>query len=418
MNILIKSATILDKSSKYHKSTKDILIENGVITKVENTIKNTNNYNELNVKNLHVSRGWFDSSVSFGEPGFEERETIANGIKTACLSGFADIAVQPNTNPIIDNSVSVSFIKNSVQNSCVNIHPIGALTKKSNGIDLAELYDMKKAGAKAFGDYQSSIENPNMLKISLQYAQSFGGLVLSYPQENRIAGKGIVNEEENATKMGLKGIPNLAEELQIARDLFLLEYTGGKLHIPTISTAKSVSLIREAKAKKLDISCSVSILNLLLTDDAITDFDTNYKVLPPLRTKLDQEKLIEGVNDGTIDFVTSNHLPIDIENKKVEFDHAMNGSIGLESLFGALQTIFDTEKVIEILTQNKLRFGVNTTSIKVGEKACLSLFNPYNEYTFTLDNIYTTSKNTALLGIKLKGEALGVINNNQILIKK
>ena len=418
MNLLIKSATILDKTSFYHKNNKDILIENGIITKIENAIDNINNYKELKIENLHVSQGWFDSSVSFGEPGFEERETITNGLKTAGLSGFTNIALNPNTNPIIDNSIAISFIKNNALKNTVNIHPIGGLTKGSKGNDLAELYDMQQAGAVAFGDYQHAIENPNMLKIALQYTHGFNGLVLSYPQENRIAGKGIVNEEENATKMGLKGIPNLAEELQIARDLFLLEYTGGKLHIPTISTAKSVSLIREAKAKNLNISCSVSILNLLLTDDAIINFDTNYKVLPPLRTKLDQETLIEGVKDGTIDFVTSNHLPIDIENKKVEFDHAMNGSIGLESLFGALHTIFDIEKVIEILTQNKLRFGVDTTSIKVGEKACLSLFIPNNEYTFTLDNIYTTSKNTALLGRKLKGEALGVINNNQILIKK
>ena len=416
MNFLIKSATILDQSSPYHNSTKDILIENGVISKIDNAIENNNNYQEIKLDNLHVSQGWFDSSVSFGEPGFEERETIANGLKTAALSGFTNIAINPNTNPIIDNSTTVSFIKNNTFQNAVNIHPIGALTKGSKGNDLAELYDMQKAGAIAFGDFQHAIENPNMLKIALQYTHSFSGLVLSYPQENKIAGKGIVNEEENSTRVGLKGIPNLAEELQISRDLFLLEYTEGKLHIPTISTAKSVVLIRDAKAKGLDITCSVSILNLLLTDDAITDFDTLFKVLPPLRTSVDQKALIEGVQDGTIDFVTSNHLPIDIENKKVEFDHAMYGSIGLESLFGALNSIFDTEKVIELLTQNKLRFGIESSEIKEGEKACLSLFNPKETYTFTTDNIYSSSKNSALLGNNLKGIALGIINNNQLIV--
>lgn len=418
MNLLIKSATILDKSSSSHKSTKDILIENGLISKIEKNITNNNNYEELKLENLHVSQGWFDSSVSFGEPGFEERETIANGLKTAGLSGFTDLAINPNTNPVIDNSIAVSFVKNNALKSAVNLHPIGALTKESKGKDLAELYDMKQAGAKAFGDYQHAVENPNMLKIALQYTHSFDGLVISYPQENRIAGKGIVNEEENSTKLGLKGIPNLSEELQIARDIFLLEYTDGKLHIPTISSAKSVALIREAKTKGLNISCSVSVLNLILTDDAIIDFDTNYKVLPPLRTKTDQTALIEGLKDGTIDFVTSNHLPIDIEHKKVEFDHAKFGSIGLESLFGALNTIFETEKVIALLTQHKLRFGIEATEIKVGAKACLSLFNPTKEYYFTVDAIYSTSKNAALIGQKLKGKALGIINNNQLMLKK
>lgn len=416
MNFLIKSATILDQSSPYHNNTKDILIENGVISKIDNAIENNNNYKEIISDNLHVSQGWFDSSVSFGEPGFEERETIANGLKTAALSGFTNLAVNPNTNPIIDNSTTVSFVKNNAFQNAVNIHPIGALTKSSKGNDLAELYDMQQAGAVAFGDYQHAIENPNMLKIALQYTHSFNGLVLSYPQENKIAGKGIVNEEENSTRIGLKGIPNLAEELQVSRDLFLLEYTGGKLHIPTISTAKSVALIKEAKAKGLNITCSVSILNLLLTDDAITDFDTNFKVLPPLRTSQDQKALIEGVKDGTVDFVTSNHSPIDIEHKKVEFDHAMFGSIGLESLFGALNNIFDTEKVIEILTQNKSRFGILSPEIKEGEKACLSLFNPKETYTFTTNNIYSSSKNAALLGSDLKGKALGIINNNQLVI--
>lgn len=416
MNLLIKSATILDQSSPYHNKTKDILIENGVIIKIENAIANTNKIKEISNDNLHVSQGWFDSSVSFGEPGFEERGTITNGLKTAALSGFTNIAINPNTNPVIDNSTTISFIKNTAFQNVVNIHPIGALTKGSKGDYLAELYDMQQAGAVAFGDYQHGIENPNMLKIALQYAHSFNGLVLSYPQENKIAGKGIVNEEEAATKVGLKGIPNLAEELQVSRDLFLLEYTEGKLHIPTISTAKSVALIRNAKAKEQDVTCSVSILNLLLTDNVIAGFDTNFKVLPPLRTATDKKALLEAVQDGTIDFVTSNHTPIDVEHKKVEFDHAMYGSIGLESLFGALNSILETEKVIELLTKNKKRFGIESVTIKEGEKACLSLFNPGITYQFTLENIISTAKNSSLLGSTLKGQAIGIVNNNQFII--
>ena len=382
MNVLIKSATILDEKSDFHNQTQDILVENGFITQIAKSLKNSHKYPEIAFENLHVSSGWFDSSVSFGEPGYEERETIANGLHVAGTSGFTDIALNANTNPVIDSHSDVSFVISKAVNSATNLHPIGALTKDSKGEDLAELYDMKSAGSIAFGDYKKPIENPNLIKIALQYASSFEGLVQSYPHESRVAASGVMNENIMSTQLGLKGLPALAEELQIARDLFILEYTEGKLHIPTISTAKSVALIREAKAKKLDVSCSVAIHNLKYKDECLTDFDTNFKVNPPLRTASDIEALIQGVKDGTIDMVTSDHNPIDIEYKKIEFDYAKNGTIGLESAFGALNTLFTTKKAVQLLTKGKSRFGLDTTSIKIGSKADLSLFNPSETYVF------------------------------------
>lgn len=417
MNILIKSATILDKSSPHHKQTKDILVENGLIKAIENQIANPDNIKEIVLDNLHISKGWFDSSISFGEPGFEERETLKNGLQVAALSGFTTIAINPNTNPVIDNNTAVSFVKSKTEKHAVNILPIGALSKNSEGVDLAELFDMHQSGAVAFGDYQHAIENPNLLKIALQYAQSFDGLVLSFPQENRIAGKGLVNEEESSTRVGLKGIPNLAEELQVARDLFLLEYTGGKLHIPTISTEKSVALIADAKAKGLNVTCSVAIANLVLTDTAITDFETNFKLLPPLRTKTDRRAVLDGLQNGTIDFATSNHMPINIEFKNIEFDHAQYGSIGLESAFGVLNNILETEKVIDVLTSNSEIFKVEQTSIRIGEKANMSLFNPSGKYIFSKKDILSTSKNACFLGATLEGKAYGIYNNNQLIIQ-
>ena len=416
MNLLIKSATILDHTSTHHKKTKDILVENGVITAIENNIPNPNNYDEIQLENLHLSQGWFDSSVCFGEPGFEERETLANGLQVAAKSGFTQIAVNPNTNPIIDNNTAVSFIKSKSTQHAVTVYPIGALTKNSEGVDLAELYDMQQSGAIAFGDYQHAIENPNLLKIALQYTQNFDGLVVSFPQENNIAGKGVANEEVNATKLGLKGIPNLAEELQVARDLFLLEYTGGKLHIPTLSTAKSVQLIAEAKAKGLQVTCSVAIANLALTDEKLNAFDTHYKLLPPLRTQADVDALIEGVKNGTIDFVTSNHTPIDYEFKNIEFDNAQYGSIGLETAFGVLNKLFTTEKVVQLLTQNKSVFNVSAHQVEVGEKAVFTLFNPETQHTFSKNDILSTSKNSCFLGEPLKGKAYGIVNNNQFIL--
>ncbi len=417
MNALIKSATIVDSKSDFHNETVDILIEKGRISKISKDLDNPNNYQEIALDNLHVSQGWFDSSVSFGEPGYEERETIANGLKTAGHSGFTAVGLNANSRPVIDSYADIAFVKSKAADNAVSLYPIGALTQLSEGEDLAELYDMSNAGAVAFYDYQYPISNPNLMKIALQYASNFDGLICSFPQESRISGLGVVNEHINSTKLGLKGNPALAEELQIARDLFILEYTEGKLHIPTLSTAKSVDLIRAAKAKNLNVTCSVAIHNLIFTDDVLHDFDTHYKVLPPLRTQKDCEALIEGLKDGTIDMVTTDHNPIDIEHKKIEFDFALNGTIGLESAFGALQNIFTTKKTIALLTQGKARFGVKTASINEGELADITLFNPDKSYNFSQADISSRSKNSMFLGSALKGVAYGVIANDKMVLK-
>lgn len=414
MNVLIKSATVIDAKSEFHNKTQDILVEKGIITNIAHKIRNPKKYREISLDNLHISEGWFDSSVCFGEPGFEERETIENGIKVAAKSGFTAIALNANTNPVIDTNSGVLFLKNKALNKPVDLLPIGALTKKSNGNELAELYDMKNAGAVAFGDYKKAQQNPNLMKIALQYASTFDSLVCSFPQENAIAQNGVMHEYITSTSIGLKGIPALAEELQVARDLFLLEYTNGKLHIPTISTAKSVDLIRAAKKNKLDVTCSVAIHNLFFKDESLTSFNTNFKVSPPLRTQNDIDALITGLKDGTIDMVTSDHNPLDIELKKIEFDYAEAGTTGLESAFGVLNTLFSTKTAIKILTKGKIRFGLKPTNINIGNKANITLFNPAVESVFEINNIKSKSKNSIFEGSKLKGRAYGVINNNKI----
>ena len=418
MNILLKAATILDSDSDFHQKKVDIKISNGVIVQISDSISADTSYKEISLENVHISRGWFDSSVSFGEPGYEERETLENGLRVAALSGFSGIALQPNTHPVTDSNASIGFLKNSSRNHSVDLFPIGALTRISKGKDLAELYDMKNAGAVAFGDYQKAIQNPNLLKIALQYAQGFHGLVLSFPQDAAIAGKGIVNEGKQSTLLGLKGIPELAEKLQITRDLFLLSYTGGKLHIPTISTAGSVELIREAKRNGLAVSCSVSVHHLTLTDTLLDSFDTRYKVLPPLRTDKDIKVLLEGIKDGTIDMVTSDHQPIDIENKKIEFDNALYGTIGLETAFGMLNNTIDTLLAIELLTKGKDIFGIKNAKIAEGEKANLTLFNPEGTSIFSKKDVLSKSLNSAFFDQKMKGRVYGIINNNQIVLKE
>jgi len=417
MNALLKSAIIVDQNSKHHLKKRDVLIENGVISKIASKIDDTPNTKVISLKNLHISTGWFDTSVCLGEPGYEDRETLENGLITAAKSGFTAVAVNPNTNPKIDNKSVVQFLINKASTFATALHPIGNLTKNAEGKDLAELYDMQNFGAIAFGDYNKPITNANLLKIALQYAQNFDGLVLSFPQDNSITRDGLANEGKNSTLLGLKGIPALAEELQVARDLFLLEYTGGKLHIPTISTEISVKLIKAAKKKGLNVSCSVAAHHLILSDDELHGFNANTKVTPPLRTKKDISALHKGIQDGTIDIITSDHNPIDIEHKKVAFSNAKFGTIGLESLFGALNKVVDLEALIDCLT-NKPRsvFGLEATQIEEGAFANITLFNPDSKYTFTEKHILSASKNSVFLNKELNGEVYGIYNNKQLIL--
>ena len=393
------------------------MIENGVIIKISTKIENDKKIKEISLNNLHISNGWFDTSVSLGEPGFEERETIENGLKTAAKSGFTAVAVNPNTFPKTDNKTAVEYLKNKASGKTTSLYPIGNLTKSGAGKDIAELYDMQNSGAIAFGDYNTSISNPNLLKIALLYAQNFNGLVLSFPKDNSIAGNGLANEGVNSTRLGLKGIPNLAEELQIARDLFILEYTGGKLHIPTISTAGSVKLIKAAKKKGLQVSCSVAAHHLSLTDDELSNFDAKFKTNPPLRTDKDIKELLKGLQDGTIDTITSDHNPIDIEHKKVEFNNAKYGTIGLESFFGILNKTIDLETLITCVTENPRKiFGVKSATINEGEIADITLFNPTGKKVFTEDMILSTSKNSAFLNHEIEGEVYGIFAQNKLVL--
>jgi dihydroorotase len=416
MNLILRKAKIIDHQSSFHNQIMDVEIVDGLIKNIGENLINETNCKEIELDDLHISSGWFDTSVCFGEPGFEDRETIANGLNVAAKSGFTGVALQPNSTPIIDNQSQINFVKTKATGFATSLFPIGALTKNSEGKDLAELFDMKNAGAVAFGDYNKNIDNANLLKIALQYAFDFDALVIAFSQEPNIKGSGVVNEGIVSTRLGLKGIPALAEELQVAKNLFILEYTGGKLHIPTISTAKSVQLIREAKAKGLNVTCSVSIHHLVLTDETLETFDTRFKVAPPLRMDKDRLALLEAVQDGTIDVITSDHNPIDIEHKKMEFDLAKNGTIGLESAFGALMTVIPLEIIVEKLTAGRRLFLNTENGIEIDKPADITLFSAEGTYTFTKSLILSKSKNAAFLGTKLKGKVYGIYNNNQLVL--
>ncbi|MDO5608478.1 MAG: dihydroorotase [Capnocytophaga sp.] len=409
MKILLKAATILDSESPFHRQKRTILIENGIIRSISEAkvVKDT----DAVLENVFVSQGWTDSSVSFGEPGYEERESLSGGMKTASKSGFTHVMVNPLTFPVADTKSAISYIKERTKGFACTAHPIGALTQGSKGEALAELYDMQSGGAVAFGDYKKPVDNANLLKIALQYTQPIGAVVISFAHDVRIAGKGVAHEHIVSTRLGLKGIPTLAEELIVARDLAVLEYAGGRLHIPTVSTKRSIEMIRDAKAKGLDVTCSVALHNIHFTDAVLEGFDTRYKVLPPLRDTEHVKALRNALIDGTVDFVTSDHNPLDIELKLKEFDHAAYGTIGLENVFGILSQYVSTERTVELLTAARKRFGITSRPIDEQKEADLTIFTPEGDYLFGKEHIMSSSKNAIFLGEKHKGKVLGCIAN-------
>lgn len=413
MNILLKSAKIIDPTSSFHGNTLDILICNGIIDKIDKYI-DAPKASVIEHKNLCVSLGWFDSSVSFGEPGYEERETLDQGLSVAAASGFTQIAYNTNTNPLPTSKADISFLLRSALHTPTTLHPKGHITAQNNAQQLAELHDLSQAGAICFSNHKQPIDDPHLLLLALQYARGFDGLVESFPIDPQLAVHGVMHEGKVSTLLGLTGIPNLAEEIRIRRDLSILSYTGGKLHIPTISTAEGVGFIRQAKKDKIDVSCSVAIHNLIMTDEQLDGFDTRYKLMPPLRESKDQKALLKGLKDGTIDMVTSDHQPMDIEHKKVEFEHAAYGSLGLETAFGSLCTMMHAEDAALILNRGKERFGVSQQSIQIGAQADLTLFTADGTTIVSKEGILSRSKNSAYLGKELKGTVIGVVNNNSI----
>ena len=414
MSILIKSAKIFDANSKFNGKTLDILIINGKIKEISKSISDSKAKKIINEKNLCISVGWLDTSVCFGEPGLEERETLSNGAKTAALSGFTDVILNAETDPNLDTKADINYIISKSSEFTTNIHPTGCLTKEAKSEKLADLFEMHESGAIGFYDFKKPLNNPNLLKISLQYVQGFDGLIFSFPFEKSICPEGQIHEGLISTNYGLEGIPALSEEIMLKRDLKLLEYTGGKMHVPCISTKESVELINEAKKNNVNVTCSVSINNLFFNDEKLKNFDTRFKVLPPIRSEVHRKALLKGLDEGIIDFVTSDHTPIDIDNKKTDFVNSLFGSIGLESFFGALNSLFSTEKSIDILTKNKNVFGITENKIEEGEVANLTLFDPNYKYTFTKEHITSKSKNSCFINSDLTGKSFGIISNNSI----
>ena len=424
MNILIKLAKIIDPNSKHHNKIMDVFIKNGKIEKIAKSIKScpesiaSGTEIEYRAKNLHLSPGWFDLHANFGEPGYEQQETLATGSNAALKGGFTGVMVMPNNNPSIDNKSMINFIQNATKGSIVDVIPAGNITKNGKGDEIVEMHDMHRAGCKAFTDDKKSITRNEVMKIAMLYSKDSDTLIMNYPNDKSIANNGFMHEGITSTMLGLKGIPALAEEMMVDRDLNLCEYTNSKLHLSYISTKNSVKKIKHAKTKGLKVTADVALHNLFLTDEAVNNFDTRYKVMPPLRTDKDNSALINALKDGTIDVISTDHSPITNEYKKIDFDNAANGIIGLETAFGLLGKYIlpqvDLSTLIEKISINPRKIlKMQELVIKEGENANITLFNPDLEWEFTADDIKSKSFNTPFIGEQLKGKALAIYNNGQ-----
>lgn len=418
MNILIRSAVIIDPSSPHHGMKQDILIEKGII-KIIGNVALAQADEVIDANGASVSPGWLDMNVNFCDPGFETKEDIQSGIAAAAAGGFTAVALMPNTQPPLHAKTEIEYIKNKARGKVVEVHPIGCLSVNREGKDIAELYDMQNSGAVAFSDGTRAVADAGLLSRALLYAKGVGARIIQYADDAAISGKGKMNEGPTSTILGIKGIPALAEELMIARDIYLAEYNDAAIHFTTVSTAGSVALIRAAKKKGLKVTADVSAYHLSLDETVLEEFDSHYKVKPPLRSKEDIKALKQGLKDGTIDAICSQHTPEDLEHKQVEFEIAAYGMIGLQTAFAvankAIGKDLDTTELVEKLAINPRKIlGLVVPQIKEGAQANLTLFDTDKEWTLEAKAILSKSKNSPFIGKKLKGKVIAVINNNQI----
>lgn len=418
MKVLLKNAKILDQASPFYLQHKDILIEEGKITEIADSIAKED-VKTITSPQLCVSQSWIDLKADFRDPGFEDDEDIQSGLNAAADGGFGHVFVVPTTSPIIDSKGQVNYIKTRGANHITQVYPMGAITKEANGESMAEMYDMYQNGVRLFTD-NTHFVSAGILMRALLYVENFGGTVISFPQDESISLHGQVNEGDASLRTGLKSIPAIAEEIRVQRDLTLLEYTEGTLHFSGISTAKSLDLIRQAKARGLNVTCDVHVHQLLFNETAVLGFDTNHKAMPPYRSEEDRKALWEGIKEGTIDCIVSNHQPYIIDKKDIEFDNAAFGSITLQTLFASLNEAYPEEQAtfidkISIQPRNLLNLGDNT-SISVGNQVDLTIFDTSIEWTFDETTNFSKSFNSPFFGKKLKGKALGVIKKDNIHI--
>jgi len=420
MKILIQSAKIISPGSPHHLKKRNVLIANGKIAEVGERKYSADK--EIDADGMLLSIGWFDLGAFVGDPGLEHKEDIASLVRAAAAGGFTEVAVLPNTHPAVQTKNEIAYLTQGNANRLVQIHALANVTKNGKGEELTEMIDLHEAGAIAFTDGLKSVWHTDIFLKSLQYLQKFDGLLIDHPEDNWLNLFGQMHEGEVSTSLGLKGMPRLAEEVAVRKNLELLGYAGGRLHFSKVSTAKTIEMVRAAKKKGLNITCDITSYQPLMEDNLLVDFDTNYKLNPPLREKSDNEALIKGLNDGTIDVLTSGHLPQDEESKMVEFDMAEFGITNLQTFASQLVSLsksVDMEDLIAKVTVTPRQIlKMEVPIIEEDSKANLTLFDPSAEWTFDASQSFSKSKNSPWLGQTLKGKAVAVFNNGKMKMEE
>lgn len=419
-DLLLRHVKVVDPGGPHHDAEMDILIQDGRIAKIGKRIPK-GNAQEVKHEGLHASPGWVDLRAHFREPGEEWKQGLRNGLDAAAAGGFTAVAALPSTTPAVDNSGSVANLLRRAQGHLVRLLPIGGLTQGLKGQQLAELHDQHQAGAVAFSDDQHTVRNTRLMLLALQYTAGLphaSAPVMVFPNDPDLSRGGMMHEGPMSTRLGLKGIPAMAETIALARDLALLDYAGGHLHVATISTAESVEMIRQAKQRKLKVTASVAAHNLLLDDGCLRGFETCYKVLPPLRDSTHIDALREGVKDGTIDAIVSDHRPEDREHKVLEYGPAAFGIIGLETSFAvantALKGHMTLRRLIERYTTGpRAVLGLPAVHLAEDSPAEITLFDPEVNWTCEEADLLSRSHNTPFLGQRFTGRPLGVVANGQ-----
>ncbi len=420
MKIVLKNVHLLNPEQKLDQKS-DLVIENGIIKKIGSVKEaDTKDATVYNFEGKYCVPGLFDMHVHLREPGREDEETVITGSNAAAAGGFTGIACMPNTEPAIDSAEVVRFIKEQSQNHLVDVYPIGAATLGRRGEALAPMYELFEAGVVGFSDDGVAVKTAAILRHVLEYAGMFNVPIIEHCEDESLA-NGVMNESVNSTQLGLPAIPTVAEDLIVMRDIMMAEYVGAKVHIAHISSKKAVELVRKAKEKGLKVTAEVTPHHFTLTDDSIKNFDTNYKMNPPLRTREDVDAIIEGLKDGTIDCIASDHAPHSIEEKEMEFVFAPNGILGLETELGLILTELVHKKHLTI-DQLITRLSINPRKIlnlpipllEENQPANLTIFDPDLIWTVDVSKFKSKSKNSPFGQRLLTGKSVAVINKNKM----
>ena len=418
MKILIKKATI-HQNGQEDSSPKDILIENGIITSIAKGITD-GKATVIESANLHVSPGWMDIGAQPGQPGYEYRETFSSLSKCARAGGYTTLATFPRNTPPIQSRVEIEYLQRLVASLPINFYPIGAVSQNLEGKDLTEMIDMFHAGAVAFSDGRKNVIEAGLLTRALEYVMPLGATIIQFPLDRSLTAEGQMHEGKISASLGLVGIPTVAEDITVQRDIKLARYTGGKLHFHALSSGAAVGYVQKAKNDKLSITCDVPAMHLLLEDKEVIDFDSNTKVLPPLRDNKERKALIKAVKDGIIDHITSIHTPMEVETKECEFTYASFGSLGLESAFAAAHTaLLEAVPLQEIADKfyagPRRILGLQVPVIERNAKADLTIFDPSIQWQYT-GSKNSLSSNDALSGKTFTGKVIGTVLNDHLVI--